>query len=173
MRRLVFVALAMPVLASPSVAGELQVISMTEAGVLAMDPAEKVYEHPGHFRTKAELVLPKPEPYYGLMIERVEIAQEWECNRGERKTTRRNFYTGNGRYVRTEPSNQTWSKVQPESDHAPLIEAVCKGKPLVKAERFSDVNALKDAYRKRLAKGEVAKASSALVSEARRGSAAD
>lgn len=166
MGRLVL-AIALSGIASAAAAGELQVISMTEAGALAMDPSHKVYEHPGHVRTKAELILPEPEPYYGRMIERVEIAQEWECNRGERKTTRRNFYTGNGQYVRTEPVNQPWAKVPPESDHAPLIAAVCEGKPIEKAERFSDAEALKEAYRERLERGQVDQPSSRLVREAR------
>lgn len=153
-------------LAAPAAAGELQLIGLSRSGALAIDLDHRLPEHPGHYDTRAELILAAPIASHGQLIQRIRLDQEWECVRGEHRTVRASFFTASGRYIRSAPVREPWRAVAPGGPLAEVMDLVCAGQPIAGARRFPDTAALQDHVLDRLAIGAFTPRAPGLVAEA-------
>ena len=140
------VVVALLAICGPAVAGDFHVVSATRAGLVAVDPERRSREHPGHVNTPAHLILPQPHPYYGLLIQRVEVTNEWRCKDRLHRVSMRSFYSDSGRYVRSERGTQPWVTVDPDSDLSAMLEFACTSRPFRPVQTFDDLATLQKAY---------------------------
>lgn len=129
-----------------ALAGDYHVVSVTRDGLIAIDPDRRSWEHPGHVDTPAQLILPQPHPYYGLMIQRVEVTNEWRCKTRLHRVSMRSLYSDTGRYVRSERAAEPWVTVDPDSDLSEMLDFACSRRPFQSVQRFRDIATLQKAY---------------------------
>lgn len=91
----------------------------------AASPDKQFSRHHGHIVTSSHVNIEK-RPYYGLMIQRMTIVDEWNCKFREHRTARRIFYTDEERFVYSEATRDPWRIVAADSPFSVTLDLVCQ-----------------------------------------------
>lgn len=166
MRTLSLLGMVGVILFAPAAQGaNYSLVAMTPTGALVFD---RTYNHWRHgYRITAEvIVLPEPTPFAGLMMQRIDIFEEWDCIGWRHRIVRRNYRTLDGRYLYTSAAVSPWAGAPPSHDEAIAAGLACSPDPEPVTEVFRDLETLQRVYFERLSAGRLAGRSSNLIEAA-------
>lgn len=146
-------------------AGKYHVLGMSRSGALLLDRSTARWWY-GYRRVSNVLILPEPVPYAGLMLQRIDVAMDWDCEARQYRVYLRIWRTLGGRYVRSRRVREPWVIAGRKSDADLARRLVCAAEQPVHVESFADLESAEALYFGRLERGELAEGT-AMISQAR------